>query len=314
MKLIDIAILTNIKGLGPVNIIKILDYCTAENIHNIYELSNIDLKNVVSTKLANAIKIYLDSDIDNLYANMENIIDSYKEDDIYCVSINDDEYPNILKESTNPPVILYCKGNINLLNTKNVAIIGTRDNTLVGQEITIKTTQFLVYNNFTIVSGLATGIDEIAHQTTLNNNGKTIAILPLIDTIYPVSNKKLAQDILDNNGLLISENKPNTRLNSGLLVKRDRIQSGLSKAVFVMESSINGGSMHASYDTVKLNRLLYTPNIYKLKNEYQILKQVEGIKALIDSKKSKPYSQENYNEILKEINNNRQQLSLFDII
>ncbi|MEA2017529.1 MAG: DNA-processing protein DprA [Campylobacterota bacterium] len=311
MKLIDIAILTNIKGLGSINMIKILNYCKAQNINSIYELQNISLFKVVSIKLADIIALYLDADIDNLYNNMENLIDSYKENDIYCICINDDKYPDLLKESTNPPVILYCKGDRNLLSSKCVAVIGTRENSSIGEKLTVKTTEFLTQNDFTIVSGLATGIDEIAHKITLQNSGKTIAVLPTIDTIYPASNKQLAQDILDNGGLLISENKPNTRFNSGLLVKRDRIQSGLSRAVFTIESSLKGGSLHASNDAVKLNRNLYTPDIYKLSFDYQSSKQVEGIKNLIDLKKATPYSKDNYSDILKEINTIHQKDTLW---
>jgi len=311
MKLIDIAILTNIKGLGSVNMIKILNYCKVQNINSIYELQNIDLSTIVSQKLVETIESYLSRDIDNLYRNMENIIDSYKEDGVYCICINDDKYPKLLKESTNPPVILYYKGDIELLSTKCVAVIGTREHSSMGEILTAKTTQFLIQNNFTIVSGLATGIDEIAHKNALQNNGQTIAVLPTIDTIYPSSNKKLAKDILNSGGLLISENKPNTKFNSGLLVKRDRIQSGLAKAVFTIESSLKGGSMHASNDAVKLGRGLYTPDIYKLSFEYQALNQVSGIKSLIDTNKSISYSKDNYDAILKELNSTQQKDTLW---
>jgi len=302
MKLIDIAILTNIKGLGSVNMMKILNYCKSYGINSIYELRNIDLVKIVNKRLADTIESYLESDIDNLYKNMQNLFDSYKQDDIFCICINDDKYPDILKESTNPPIILYCKGNIDLLATKCIASIGTRENTSLGKAITKKTIGFLVQNDFTIVSGLALGIDEISHKSALDNNGKTIAILPLIDKIYPASNKHLAQEILDNDGLLISENKPNTTFHSAHLVKRDRIQSGLSKAVFVIETSINGGSMHATNDAIKLKRPVFTPNIYKLDNRYQNLKQIEGIKSLIDSNKSIAYTSKNYDDILLELN------------
>jgi DNA processing protein len=246
--------------------------------------------------------MYLDTDIDNLYKNMKNLIDDYKKNDIFCICINDDKYPEILKESTNPPVILYCKGNIDLLNSNCVAVIGTRENTTLGEKVAIKTIEFLVKNDFTIVSGLAKGIDSISHITTLKNKGKTIAIIPLIDSIYPAENKALANEILLNNGLLMSEEKPNTKFFSAQLVKRDRIQSGLSNAVFVIETSIKGGSMHATNDALKLKRPVFTPNIYKLDDKYQSLKQVEGIKNLIDSNKSISYTSDNYDEIISKLN------------
>lgn len=302
MKLLDISILTNIKGLGSVNLIKILNYCKLKNISSIYELRNVDLTKVVNVKLVNTIEMYLSSDLDNLYKNVQNLIDCYKQNDIYCITINDNKYPNILKESTNPPAILYCKGNIELLASDCVAVIGTRENTSIGEKIATKTVEFLIENDYTIVSGLAKGIDTIVHKVSLKNRGKTISIIPLIDNIYPSINKQLAQDILDNNGLLVSEEKPGTKFYAAQLVKRDRIQSGLSKSVFVIETSINGGSMHATNDALKLGRTVFTPDIYKLCREYQGLKQIEGIKFLIDSNKSIPYTSENYDEITLKLN------------
>lgn len=301
MKLIDIAILTNIKGLGPVTIIKILNYCKAYNINSVQELKDIDLSRIVSEKLANIIDSNLDSNLDTLYKNTQNMIDSYKQNNIHCLCINDELYPKILKKSTNPPVILYCRGNLDLLNSNCIALIGTRENTSVGEKITSKTVEFLVKNNFTIVSGLAKGIDTIAHTATLTCKGNTIAIIPLIDKIYPEENNALAQDILNNNGLLISEEKPGTHFYSAQFVKRDRLQSGLSKAVFVIESSSKGGSMHATHDAIKLKRPVFTPDIYKFDEKYQSLKQVEGIKNLIDSHKSISYTSKNHEEIITQL-------------
>ena len=302
MKLIDISILTNIKGLGSANIAKILYYSKAHDIKNLYDLREVNLSCIVSKKLSATINTYLEEDLDNLYANMQTILNGYTKENIYCISINDTKYPEILKESTNPPAILYCKGNLDLLNTNCIAVIGTRENTKIGEKITKKTVNFLTKNNFTVVSGLAKGVDTISHQSALNNSGNTIAVLPLIDKIYPAENKQLAQKILDNNGLLISEIKPNTNFHSGQLVKRDRIQSGLSKAVFVIETSINGGSMHATNDAIKLGKYIFTPDIYKVNSTYQRLKQVEGIKQLIDTRKSISYTYESYECILNKLN------------
>lgn len=302
MKLIDIAILTNIKGLGTVNMMKILNYCKSYGINSVYEIKNIDLSKIVSKKLSDTIYLYLESGVDNLYRNVQKLLDNYKKDGIHCICINDKQYPEILKNSSNPPVILYCKGNIELLTSNCVAVIGTRENTTTGEKIASKTVEFLVKNDFTIVSGLAKGIDAIAHKITIANKGKTIAVLPLIDTIYPAENKTLADEILLNNGLLLSEEKPNTKFFSAQLVKRDRIQSGLSNAVFVIETSIDGGSMHATKDALKLKRAVFTPDIYSLDENYQNLNQVAGVKNLIDLNQSISYTSKNYEEIISKLN------------
>ena len=302
MKLIEIAILTNIKGLGSINLNKVLNYCKLNNITSLHELQNACLRGVVNNKLVDSIMSYLDCDLSYLYKNMENILSGYSQDNIHCVSINDEKYPDILKESTNPPVILYCKGNIDLLNSKCIAVIGTRKNSPIGERIATKTVEFLVQKDFTIVSGLAKGIDTIAHDTALSNHGKTIAILPLIDNIYPEENKELVDRILDSNGLLISEEKPKKKFFSGQLVKRDRIQSGISKAVFIIETSAEGGSMHATNDAIKLKRPVFTPDVYQLDETYQNQKQVEGIKYLIDTDKSISYTSKNYDEVISQLN------------
>jgi len=301
MILIDIIILTNIKGLGTVNTLKILNYFNSHKLKTLSDLVDADLSKVVSPRLATTIKEYIGGDIENLYHNTKQLLKNYEQSGISCVSIEDELYPNILKESTNPPIILYCKGNVDLLSTKCIAVIGTRENTTIGKQITQKSVKFLVENNFTIVSGLAKGIDTISHKSAIEYNGKTIAILPIIDKIYPSENKQLAQNILNHNGLLISEVKPNTNFNSGQLVKRDRIQSGLSKAVFVIESTINGGSMYATNDALKLKRLVFTPDIYKLGEDYQRLIQVTGIKKLIDTNQSIAYTSDNYGDIVKRL-------------
>lgn len=311
MKLQDIMILTHIKGLGSVNLQKLINYCQQNQINNLQTLRDNDLTKVVSQRLAQAIYMYLDTDIQALYTNINSTLKRYAQDGISCIDITDDRYPEILRNSTNPPVILYYKGDITLLSTPCIATIGTRQNTHIGEQITQKTVTFLVQNGFTIVSGLAKGIDEISHLTTLSLQGKTIAVVPLIDEIYPASNKQLAQDIVANGGLLISEVKPNSRFNGGLLVKRDRIQSGLSKAVFVFETTLDGGSMYATNDALKLNRLVFTPDIYSLPTTYQELKQVEGIKKLIDTNQSIAYTSSDYDKIKTFITSQPKQHSLF---
>ena len=295
MNKIDIAILKDISGIGDVAVMKIIEFCNQKGVEDLYDLEKYSL--IVTPNITAKIQSIF-SNLDFLYQKKQDEFDYYEINGIETISINDKEYPKLLKESTNPPVILYYKGDINLLKKDLVAVIGTRNNTKIGETITKKTTQFLVENNFVIVSGLAKGIDTIAHKSCLENGGQTIAVLPMIDNIYPKQNQNLVDEILDNGGLILSENRPNTRFSGALLVKRDRIQSGLSKAVFVIESSINGGSLYASNDCLKLKRKLYAPNIYKLPLEYRNLEQVQGIKNLIDTNQAFAYDFESY-EIIK---------------
>jgi len=132
--------------------------------------------------------------------------------------------------------------NLKLLeNRLSIAVVGTRENTPKGETITIKTIQKFATYGFTIVSGLALGIDTIAHRAALDAKTSTISVLVDVDSISPTSNRELAQEILDTDGLLVAENAPGTKAIPAFFAKRDRIQAGLSTAVFAIETSIDGG-------------------------------------------------------------------------
>jgi len=301
MELLDIYTLSNIKGLGDKSIIKIINFCKTNNIKKLEELRN----SVIARLLVKNYATILINALKNLYVlkyNSQEEINKFKDENIYAISILDKKYPKLLKATTNPPVILYCKGNISLLNNSSIAVIGTRENTKIGKKITERTVEFLIKNNFTIISGLALGIDTIAHLRTLDLRGKTIAVLASIVNIQPTSNIKLANDILENNGLLISEQKPKTRYHPSQLVKRDRIQSGLSISLFAIETKIDGGTMNAINDSIKHNRIVYTPDIFGFKQTYLSHKQTQGILKLQKEGLSKKYTSEDYQKILKTIN------------
>src|SRR5699024_10520052 len=142
--------------------------------------------------------------------------------------------PNLLRLIPNPPPLLFAKGNLDLLQSpKNIAIVGTRKPTKIGVKSAEKIATTFAEMDYTIVSGLALGIDTAAHEGALRiEDGKTIAVLAgSVANIYPAKNRELAERILAQAGLLVSETplgQPNTR---GNFVKRNRIQSGLSLAV-----------------------------------------------------------------------------------
>lgn len=197
----------------------------------------------------------------------------------YCgeiISVLDPRYPKSLIHLPDAPATLFCRGNINLLSTNSVGVIGTRSPTEHGEILNRKVTKWLTTKNFTIVSGLALGHDTIAHDECLNNNGSTIAVLAHgLDTIYPKKNTDLFNRILDKNGLLLSEYPYLTPLYKQSLVQRDRIQAGLSKAIFLVQSSTTGGSLHASRSIMKYNRYLVVLN----QSKTDISKNSENISA-----------------------------------
>ena len=164
---------------------------------------------------------------------------------IELINIDDRRYPQNLKSLRNCPVIIYAKGNLDLLNNrKMVAIVGTRTPSTTGLEIERELTEWFVEKDYVIVSGLAQGCDTCAHQVAVEKSGKTIAILAagLDQPIYPKQNTELAQQILFNDGLLISTYPLGTKLFPKFLAARDEWQSGISKGIVVIETGLTGGT------------------------------------------------------------------------
>lgn len=152
-------------------------------------------------------------------------------------------YPKLLRQIADPPAILYCRGDVSLLNTECFAVVGTRSMTPYGKEATQQIVPGLA-RHFTIVSGMALGVDAIAQRATLDCGGKTIAVLGTdVEHPTPQTNHRLAQDILKHGGLLISEYKVGSRIFASNWAIRDRIVSGLSKGVLVIEADEKSGSL-----------------------------------------------------------------------
>lgn len=160
------------------------------------------------------------------------------------VDINSKFYPERLRNISSPPKQLYCLGNLELLNyNNNIAIIGSRNCSFYGERAAKDFSFNLAKNNVCIVSGLAKGIDSFAHIGTLNAKGKTIAVLGSgLDNIYPKENEKLFQDIIKNNGLVITEYPLGTSALKQNFPARNRIISGISDAVLVIEARKNSGT------------------------------------------------------------------------
>ncbi|MGG4443731.1 DNA-processing protein DprA [Brevibacillus fortis] len=155
-------------------------------------------------------------------------------------------FPARLKLIPDPPILLYAKGNLKCLNEGlPIAVIGTREPTEYGVKMGKSISSLLASSGITIVSGLATGCDAVAHLGCLEGKGTTVAILAHgLDTIYPKENRSLANQILEENGCWLSEYPPGVRGMRNFFVERDRLQSGLSIGVIVVETDIKGGTMY----------------------------------------------------------------------
>lgn len=177
------------------------------------------------------------------------------------VKLNSKEYSRILKQIADPPKQLYCRGNLKLLNSFCFGVVGTRKITNYGKEATIYIVSGLAGSGMTIVSGLAMGVDAVAHQTALDNGLPTIAVLgaTVTDTgIYPRVNYNLAKEILKSDGLIISEYAKSYEITKSNFAIRDRIISGLSKGVLIVEGTDQSGSLITARCAIDQNRDVFS--------------------------------------------------------
>jgi len=173
--------------------------------------------------------------------------------DIVC--FDDEEYPHLLKQIYDPPFVLFTKGNKQLLSEIQIAVVGSRGASPMGRENAFSFSHDLAIKGVVITSGLALGIDAQAHKGALAAQGKTIAVVATgLDRVYPSRHKQLAHDIVNNNGLMVSEFVPGTVPKAGFFPKRNRIISGMSTGVLVVEATIKSGSLITARCAIEQNR------------------------------------------------------------
>jgi DNA processing protein len=173
---------------------------------------------------------------------------------IKVTTIADADYPKMLKEIYSPPAILYVKGTVPTNLDFTVAVVGTRAITNYGRQITPEIVKILVEAGIVIVSGLALGVDALAHQSCLEAGGQTIAVLGCgLDNIYPVTNRQLAEKITTG-GAIISEYPLGAQPLKQHFPARNRIISGLSRGVLVIEGSQDSGSLITAKCGLEQNR------------------------------------------------------------
>jgi len=188
---------------------------------------------------------------------LERVLEDYRTSNVECVTFYDKRYPYILKEISTPPFCLYCKGNIQLLNSFCIGIVGSRKPSEYGLVVTKQYAKALATNGVTVVSGLAIGVDTISHKTTIEEAGNTIAVLGGgFKHIYPAININLANKITENN-LLVSEYAPNTTPQTYYFPARNRIIAGLSRAVVLTEAGIKSGALKTADYAIEYNRDIF---------------------------------------------------------
>lgn len=241
----------SILNLKPIEKVKLIEYF--KNPKKIYELLKKDLEKLTDSE--ELIKKLTDK---SKKKEAEEILREVTTNHIKVITCNSNAYSKYLKQIYDYPIVLYAKGNIELLNKKSITIVGSRDCSEYGKYVSEKFSYLLSKENICIVSGMAKGIDSCAHKGALLAKGKTIAVLGSgVNNIYPLENKKLYEDILNNDGLILSEYGINTKATPEKFPERNRILSGLSEKILVIEASRKSGSMITVNQAIEQGKNVY---------------------------------------------------------
>lgn len=202
---------------------------------------------IVENKLKYKKMIY-GNKIDEIDQKYCSIINKLKREDIRVVAFWESEYPRLLTETADFPLLLFVKGNSSILQSESIGVVGTRKATSYGEMVTRKLVAELVDYDYTIISGCMYGIDAVAHQETIDCGGKTIAVLGYgFDKISPARIAPLQEKILQTGGCLVSEYLPYVAANKGTFPERNRIVAGMSLGVLVTEAALKSGT-HITVD------------------------------------------------------------------
>jgi len=176
---------------------------------------------------------------------------------IRALTWNDDAYPALLKEIDDAPPVIYVRGHLSAVDEWALSVVGTRRPTPYGRQVAEEITYQLASNRICVVSGLARGVDAIAHRAAIHAGGRTVAVLACgLDLVYPPEHAKLAREIMDH-GALISDYPLGTQPRGDYFPRRNRIMSGLSLGVLVVEGDVKSGAMITARLALDQNREVF---------------------------------------------------------
>lgn len=252
----DIIRMQLINGLGRKTISKILSYIEKRNL----KLNNFsDIVKLLKNMEIKRLKI----DLDKIEKDASEIFECCKKSKIKIIGLYDVKYPKKLKAIEDKPLILYVDGDEELLNQEsNIAIVGSRTPTQKGYEISSIFAEKLTEEHCCIVSGLASGCDEAAHNGCLQAKGRTVAVIPSGHQNVIKNNKALYNMIIINGGAIISEFPPNAKAEKYGFIDRNRIIAAISEGIIVIEGGQKGGTSHTVKFANAYNKpVAYTANL-----------------------------------------------------
>jgi len=189
--------------------------------------------------------------------NPQKFLEQIKQKKITILTLKDKNYPELLSKITDAPPVLYIKGDLWPEDNIAIGVVGTRKISTYGREVTEILVRDLVANGLTIVSGLARGVDSLAHQTAIEAGGRTIAVLGCgVDLCYPPENHGLYEQIIQR-GAVVSEVPPGQYVARGIFPARNRIISGLSLGILVTEGAEDSGSLISARDAANQGREVF---------------------------------------------------------
>lgn len=237
-KIIGIIALSELKGIGPAFVKKVVSKNTFETSNTIQEIKVLITANN---------KLFDDETIYEAVESAKDIVFKCKEEGITIIEFTSEDYPFLLKEIKDPPPVIYCKGNLDLLYNKTVCIIGTREPNENAVKISERIGSFYSNKDWAICNGLAEGVDNFSIKSNDIIHNKVIGILAggLNYNTKKTLLKKTAENAektIESGGLLISEMPPDKKEDTFTVVKSCRIQAGLSNGLILIQSSLDGGS------------------------------------------------------------------------
>lgn len=273
-------LLLSIEGIGIAHSLLLINQL--HGFKNVFTTHINTLQNIESISLILANRITSGAAQFNEFRNKtEKQLETTHKLNADIVTYWDDDYPVFLRNIYLPPLILFVKGTFSKEDESSVAIVGTRNPTQYGKYQAERFAGELANNKIVIISGLARGIDSIAHSTAVKNNGRTIAVIGSgLDVIYPPENRKIFDEISES-GMIVSEFDFGTKPDAQNFPKRNRIISGLTLGTLVIESDINGGAMQTANYAFDQNR-----EVFAIPGNLNV-KQSEGTNWLIQTGKAK---------------------------
>jgi len=290
--------LNEVHGLGPQGYCKLLQAFSSPD--QIYATSYHQLLTVVAEPIAE--QISAGPNLDRAAPTLKWLENT----DNHLITLADKDYPQALLEISDPPPVIYAKGNLRWLNSPSIAVVGSRNSSPQGEKNAEDFSQALCLQGYTIVSGMALGIDGAAHRGALKANGATVAVVGTgLDIVYPARHRDLAHQIVDR-GVIISEFALGTPSRAQNFPRRNRIISGLGLGCLVVEANVQSGSLITARLAAEQGREVFAipGSIHSpmSKGCHELIKQgaklVDSIKDIIDELGSIPTN--NYTETLPE--------------